>query len=356
MAEPEDVWEAIDYCYEQGWAADGLPVVPPTEERVREFLECASREAKEVVATMQVVCRTCTVEKAAVNAVMAGCLPGYFPVVLAALEALSDDRYHLHGSSASPAGCGPLLVINGPIRKRLKINSTLNVLGPGCRANATIGRSISLILMNVFGMHPEVFGQSTQGFPGKYTLCIAENEEESPWEPLHVEKGCSPESSTVTVYGALGTTHVGQRQTNRPEDILLTIADTMSHLGSINSHAQTAVIMGPEHAHLLARQGWSKAEVKSFLHQHARRSLPDLQKVSKAYRGVGGAGVAGRDGYVHQGQAPEDILLVVAGANNAGISTVLHPWGRRLSPVVGGSPPQELPSMDHVTREIREVS
>jgi hypothetical protein len=356
MGESEDLLKVIDYCYRKGWAADGLPVVPPTEERVHEFIKYVERDPGEAVATMNIIGRACTVEKAAINAVMAGCLPEYLPVVLAALEALEDNRYHFHGSSTSPAGCGPLLVINGPIRNKLGINSGVNVLGPGCRANATIGRTICLIQQNVFSMRPGLFDQSTHGFPGKYSFCIGENEEESPWEPLHVEKNLPPGRSTVTVFGALGSTHVNQRQPKEPEQILLTIADTMCHLGSINSHAQTALLMGPEHARLIADRNWSKADVKSFLHQHARRPLEDLRQVSKAYQGVGGAGKPSADGYLYQGQTPEDILLVVAGGNNAGISTVIHPWGRRLSSAVGVSPAADLPSMDHVTKLIREPS
>ena len=354
MPKSGDVWEEIDYCYQQGWAADGLPVVPPTEERVRELVEYVGRDPGEVVATMEPINRKCSLEKAAVNAVMAGCLPSYFPVVLAALEGLEDDRYHFHGSTASTGGSAPLLVVNGPVRKRLAMNSGLNVFGPGCRPNATIGRTIRLIQLNVFGMYPGVFDQSTQGFSGKYSFCIAENEEESPWEPLHVERGLSADSSAVTVWGARSSVQLSQRGANTPEQVLLTIADTMSHLGSITSKGQTTIVMGPEHAHLIAGQGWSKADVKGFLHQHARRPVEDLDRVAKAYLGVGGAGTAGSDGYVHQGQTPEDILLVVAGGRNAGVSTVVYPWGRRLSSDVGAHPSAGVPSMDFVTKEIRE--
>ena len=227
MPESEDVWEAIDYCYQQGWAADGLPVVPPTEERVQVFLERVGRDPAEVVTTMDPIHRKCTVEKAAINSVLAGCLPEYFPVVLAALEALEDERYCFHGSTVSTGGCAPLLVVNGPIRQRLGMNGSVNVFGPGFRPNATIGRAIRLIQLNVFGMYPGSHDQSTHGFPGKYSLCIAENEEESPWEPLHVEGGFGADSDTVTVWGARGVVQVQARRAQTPEAVLLTIVDTM---------------------------------------------------------------------------------------------------------------------------------
>jgi hypothetical protein len=353
MTGSEDVWEAINYCYEKGWAADGLPVVPPTEEQVRRFVEYVGREGHEVVARMEPVGRQCTVEKAAVNAVMAGCLREYFPVVLAALEALEDERYHFHGSTASTGGCAPLLVVNGPIRKHLEINSGVNVFGPGFRANATIGRTIRLIQLNVFGMYPGVFDQSTQGFPGKYSLCIAENEEESPWEPLHVEQGLPADSSAVTVWGARSMVQVQQRRASTPEGVLLTIVATMCQLGSIQLKRQTTVVMGPEHANLIGRHGWSKTDVKEFLHQNTCRPIRDFE-ISKDHQNIEGREVLDSPEFMPMGQVPDDILLVVAGGNNAGVSTVLHPWGHRFSSAVGASPPAGTPSMDYVTKPIRE--
>lgn len=351
MPKGEDVRAAIDYCYEKGWAADGLPVVPPTPDHVQEFLDYAARDPNEVVVTMAPIQRKCSVEKAAVNAAMAGCLPEYFPVVLSALEAMEDDRYNFHGSTASTGSCAPFLVVNGPIRQRLAINSGVNVFGPGFRPNATIGRTIRLIQLNVFGMYPGAFDQSTQGFPGKYSLCIGENEEESPWEPLHVEKGLSPESDTVTVWGARSAVQVQQRRANTPEGVLLTIVDTMCQIGSIGDNRQTAVVMGPEHANLIARHGWSKADTKRFLFENSCRPIRSFEQISMAYPDAGGQ-AGDVQGFVQLGQTPEDILLVVAGGSNAGVSTVLHPWGWRLSSEAGAHPPEGVASMDYVTREI----
>ena len=162
------------------------------------------RSPDEILGYVPVRQRRITVEKVAINAVMAGCLPEYMPVVLAAVEAMCDEGYNLHGSSASTGGSATLLIVNGPIAKELGINSGANLFGPGCRANATIGRALRLILMNVCGAIPGTLDRSTMGHPGKYTYCIAENEADSPWEPYHVEKGFAADTSTVTVLPALG--------------------------------------------------------------------------------------------------------------------------------------------------------
>jgi hypothetical protein len=192
MAEPtleavRHAREAIEYCYERGWT-DGLPVVPPAEEFVAEFLAQTDRDPEEVVIEQEHLGRRCTVRLAAANAVMAGCKPDYFPVVLAALEAL-DRVPGSRGLLQSTTGQAVFVVVNGPIRHRLGFNARDNVFSPGDRPNATIGRAIRLVIMNALGIRPHEFDQSTQGQPGKFSLCIAENEEESPWEPLHVERG-----------------------------------------------------------------------------------------------------------------------------------------------------------------------
>ena len=351
MAKGEDVRAAIDYCYEKGWASDGLPVVPPTPEHVQEFLDYAKRDPSEIVVTMEPIHRKCSVEKAAINAVMAGCLPEYFPIILSALEAMEDDRYNFHGSTASTGSCAPLLIINGPICQRLGVNSGINVFGPGFRPNATIGRTIRLIQLNVFGMYPGIFDQSTQGFPGKYTLCIGENEEESPWEPFHVETGLPLESDAVTVWGARSAVQVQQRRAENPEGVLFTIIDTMCQISSVQDNRQTAVIMGPEHANLIARHGWSKADTKKFLFENSCRPMHSFEQLPTINPGKIDT-PKDIEGFVQLGQTPEDILLVVAGGSNAGVSTVLHPWGWRMSSVAGAHPPAGVASMDYVTKEI----
>src|SRR5579884_2679781 len=186
--EVPDTLEAIEFCYQQGWT-DGLPVVPPTEARVAEFLAAAGLAPDAVLGTVPERGRVITAEKVAINAVMAGCLPTYLPVVVAAVQAMTADEFCLHGSMASTGGAAPLVIVNGPVRTQLGMNAGVNVFGPGTRANATIGRALRLVLLNVCDAQPGVLDQATLGHPGKYAYCIAEDEETTVWQPLHVERG-----------------------------------------------------------------------------------------------------------------------------------------------------------------------
>jgi len=312
--------EAIEYCYERGWT-DGLPVVPPAEEFVEEFLALVDRDPEEVIFAQEHLGRKCTVRLAAANAVMAGCKPEYFPVVLAMLEAVRELPVS-QGLFQSTTGQAVLVVINGPIRQELGVNSTDNIFSPGDRANATLGRTLRLVVMNAFGIRPHAFDQSTQGTPAKYSFCIAENEEESPWEPLHVERGFRKEESTVTVAWARGTLPVEQRDSKEPEHILLSLADSMSYGGayfpSPRGHG-SIVVMGPEHAQLLAEAGWSKQQVREFLWEHFGRRAGALRRLAKA----GGVDPDLSDeAFVRFAPAPEAITVIVAGARNAGVSTI----------------------------------
>jgi hypothetical protein len=261
---------------------------------------------------------------------MAGCRPEHFPVVLAAIESMQPSI--TTGLLQSTTGQCQLVIVNGPARGRLGFNSTGNVFGPGFRANATVGRAIRLIVMNAFGIRPHEFDQATQGTPAKYSFCIAENEEDSPWEPLHVERGFAAGESAVTTHFARSTLHVENRISNQPEEILLTIADSMSYSGAWQAGRGYTVVMSPEHAQLLARHGWSKRQAKEFLWQHWGRRRGDLRRLG-LYRNLGsgtdplnGTG-SDQDGddeeFLRFGESPDSMLLVVAGANNAGLSTVV---------------------------------
>ena len=198
----DDATEAIEYYLRQGWT-DGLPIVPPTPQRVSQFLEYTGLSPSEIVGAEPVKGRVITAEKVAINAVMAGCLPEHLPVVIAAVEAMSETPFNFHGVSVSTAGTVVLTVVSGPIAKELAVNSGVSVFGPGHRANATIGRAVRLIISNVTGAVPGVLDKSTLGHAGKYTWCIAEAEDESLWEPLHVERGFSASQSAVTVFAGL---------------------------------------------------------------------------------------------------------------------------------------------------------
>ena len=184
----DDAADAVEFYFERGWA-DGLPVVPPTDDTVRRFLDEAGRAPSDIVATEPTRGRVITAEKVAINVVMAGCLPEYMPVVLAAIEAMDQPKFNLHAITARTMGAAVLTVVNGPVAGRLGMNSGVNVFGPGCRPNATIGRAIRLVLTNVSGASPGELDKATLGHPGKYSFCIAEAEDVSPWSPLHVERG-----------------------------------------------------------------------------------------------------------------------------------------------------------------------
>jgi len=338
--------EAIEAYFANGWT-DGLPIVPPTEAAVREFVQRAGRDAQEVLLTVSETNRQCTVEAAAINAVMAGCRPEYFPVVVAALEGWADkrwglgDRNYFYISIASTGGSGQLLIVNGPIRNEISMNYGVNVFGAGNRANATIGRTMRLILLNVLGMTPGVFDMSVQGHPGKYSYCIAENEEESPWEPLHVEKGFAPDESTVTVVGARGPVPVGGSgnlpvggaESTRPEGVLELFARVAK---TARSHAGTMVVaMCPQHAEAIAKHGWTKRQVKEYLFEHTKEPLTDEEWERVAQMGQRRGSSLGADKLVQTVdgvhyrltfRAPEDVLLVVAGGNNGFFSSVISNW------------------------------
>lgn len=352
--DPRNARAAIEYCYEQGMT-DGLPVVPATESDVAEFVARAGRDPDEVVGEMPHLNRRCTVRIAAINAIMAGCRPEYFPVVLAAWEALRRDGAAVRGLAQSTTGTVPFFVVNGPVRERLGFNSKGNVFGPGFRANATVGRAIRLILMNAFGVKPQVLDQSTQATPAKYTFCIAENEEDSPFEPLHVEFGHRPDQSTITGIMSRSCLHMENRHGLRPEHLLYDLADTISRTGVLWSRTTSAcVVLGPEHARLLAAHGLSKADIKTDLAARATRSQKDLDRAGKgALSNVtrwrvprdhpdaaadADLPAPDPDARIPVVPSPEAILVVVAGAPNAGVSSVVElMWGFR--PGGGGGRP-----------------
>lgn len=338
----ERTWRVLEYCYAQGWT-DGLPVVPPLERLVDQFVESAGRDPDEVVVAQEHLGTVCTVRLAAANAVMAGCRKEDFPVVLAALEAL----HALTGSRGllqSTTGQAVLVVVNGPIRATLGLNAGVNVFGPGHRANATIGRAVRLVILNALGIRPGELDQSTQGTPAKYTCCIAENEEESPWEPLHTGAGLASGESAVSVTLIRGTLPVEQRETQDPETILRNVADSMSYGGAYFQLSQmqaflpergghgAVVVLGPEHAELIARGGWTKEAVRGFLYEHFGRLVGELRRLGK------GAGFEEESdsAFARFATGPEAIHLVVAGARNAGVSCVCPTWvpmvTRRVTP------------------------
>lgn len=313
---PEAVLAA--FC-ERQWG-DGLPIVPPTPERVEVMLATVDGDPAESLGRMPPLWREATLEKLAINSVMAGCLPEYFPVVVAAVEAMLDPGFNLYGVQATTHPVAPLLIVNGPYAKAIGIHAGSGCFGPGFRANATLGRAIRLILLNVGGAWPGAHDMATQGSPAKFSYAIAENEVLNPWEPLHVELGYDREMSVVTVFGGEGPHNVNDHVSTEASGILHTVAHTAATLGSnvkwYLSQSQLLVVLGPEHAATIADDGFSKADVKAFVFEQARLPLRTLK-----LGGMWGAqdwprwmlAVTDPEARLPIVQSPDEILVIVAG-------------------------------------------
>lgn len=316
----EDSWEEInDLFYERGWT-DGLPIVPPTEERVARMLSACAGRPDDLIGLVPPKWGEATLEKLAVNAVLAGCRPTYLPVIAAAIEALLEPEFNLNGIQATTHPVAPLLVVNGPIAGRLDINGEGNCFGQGWRANATIGRAVRLILINVGGGFPGRTDRSTQGQPAKYSYCIAENEAANPWDPYHVERGFRADESTVSVFGVENPHNINDHVSTTAEGILITAADTMASMGMNNAYlgkGELLFVFGPEHAATIARYNWTKRDVKTFLFENARIPLGRIK-----LGGMWGMddwptwvrGLRDDRAFVPMVESADDIQVMVAGA------------------------------------------
>ena len=263
----EDEHEA---CFERDWT-DGLPVVPPTRVRVHRMLKGTKRDPKEVLGMMPPDYQPCTVEKVAINAVMAGCKPEYMPVLLAAIEAVLEDAFCLHGVIATTMYVGPIIIVNGPVRRALDMNSGGNVLGQGNRANSTIGRALQLTIRNVGGGKPGGIDRATLGSPSKLGFCFAEDEEGSAWEPLGEERGIPEGKSSVTLFCGYGMTGVVDDKSRTPESLVRSFA---AQVRAIHHHKNfpgpdMVVVISPEHMRTLREAGWTKARFKEELRLHS---------------------------------------------------------------------------------------
>jgi hypothetical protein len=327
--DPDEAQRAIEYCYEQGWS-DGLPLVPVSKPLLDQFLATTDKDPEEIIGSLEQVGRDVNVYLAAINAAMAGCKPGYFPVVLAAFEALLRDRAARGGGFQSTSGPSPLIVVNGPIRKELGFNTAGGAFGPGFRPNATIPRAIGLLVRNGFGIHPHVLEQATQGLPGRWQVCIAENEEESPWEPLAENGGVTGGVSAVTATLTRTMEFVDNRHTPNHEDVLRDFQDTISRIGSqIFPLSSVALVLCPEHAQMFASAGMSKADVQNWLLERCGRTGAELTSMGKAeVNRKGFRGEYDGDETFHKFLAgPTSIPVIVAGAKNAAISMVVRIFG-----------------------------
>src|SRR3989442_14567061 len=318
-------YAAINRLYqERGWTA-GLPIVPPTEEDVREFLRFTDRDPRDVIAVLPPRQGEATVERIAVNAIMAGCKPEHLPVVITAIEALADPAFNLDSVQATTHPVAPLMIVNGPIARELEINAGYNAFGQGFRANMTIGRAVRLVLMNVGGGLPGSGDRATQGSPARLAYCVAENEAESPWEPLHVEAGFPRDASVVTVFGCEGPHNIQDHYSNTGLGVLRTVAGAMGQAGSNNllGWGWPLLALGPEHAATIARDGYSKAKVKEFLFEHARFPFARLGREYQQQQAERHGAVDAPGTMLSIVRRPEDISIIVPGG--AGKHSSGHP-------------------------------
>jgi hypothetical protein len=321
LASLEDEIEAL---FDRGWT-DGLPVVPPTEARVLRMLAGTDRSPDEVVAVVAPDLVPVTVEKVAVNAVMAGCLPEYLPVVLAAVEAACTDEFNIHGVLATTMPVGPVIVVNGPIRRAIGMNSGVNVLGQGNRANSTIGRALQLVIRNVGGGRPGEVDRATHGNPGKLGWSFAEDEEGSPFEPLSVWRGVDAGVDAVTLFAGEGPRCIVDQLARTPEELATTFAACLRtvHHPKLPLAFDAIVVIGPEHARVFADGGWDRERLLAELKE--RLMLPG----SEIVRGAGGMAEGVQEG-LRDTTLPKfrdgGLMIVHAGGGAGLFSAVIAGW------------------------------
>ncbi len=326
-------FEAVqDYCWEQGWT-DGLPVSPPTEDAVRKMLSACRRDPSESLGVIQPRNAQVILEKVAINAVMAGCRPQYFPVVVAAVEAVLQDEFNVAGVSSTTGGGTPVVIVNGPAARELTVNGDTGCFGPGYRANATIGRALRLVIRNLGGLVPGEMDKATHAHPGRYSFCFAENEERSPWEPRHVQLGYPPSASIVTVMGIRAVYHVMETTVATGSEVLRTVVGTMTATGianyyQIGSGSQILLVLCPEHAADIHASGLSKSDVSQFVYQNARMPLKRLKNVAHYGNRNWPPWIdqADPEALLPIVRAPEDVVVVTAGGDGRH-SAWLAGWG-----------------------------
>jgi len=289
---------------------DGLPIIPPTRSRVDKFLKYSDLKPEEIIAILPPKRGKATMEKVAINAVMAGCLSNFMPVIQHAIKAVSQEKFNLPGINATTHPISICAIINGPVSTELAINSGTGCLGPGNIANATIGRALRLSMINIAGAVPGIGDHATMGSPAKYSFCFAEAESESPWEPLHVERGYKSDVSTVTMMAAEAPQNVNDHRSTKAEDLLGTIIHTAAVAGCNNSHVpgEILIIMGSEHAKTVSDDGWTKDDVKKYIHE---KTIVTAELGGRGGRKLDEKWIT--DGMVKITRSPEDVVLVVAG-------------------------------------------
>lgn len=326
VGESDDIFE---FMFDQG-LTDGLPVVPPTPERVLRMLAGTKRDPQEVIGVCAPNYAPVTVEKAAINAVMAGCKPEYFPVVIAAVQAVTTDQFNIHGVLATTHFPGPVIIVNGPIRHRIGMNMRMNVLGQGNRANATIGRALQLIVRNVGGGRPGEVDRAALGQPGKYTFCFPEFEERSNWPPLHVERGFAPTDSTVSVFAGSSVAPIID-QLSRDAKSLATSYGLALRAVSHPKHygyGEIVVVVTPEHVDTFAKDGWTKEQIRARIQEVAAVPARDLVRDEFCAEGMplAAAERIGLDTPVQKFRDTNAIYLVVAGGEAGKWGAYIAGW------------------------------
>lgn len=325
----EDIFAFFDSCYEKGWT-DGLPIYPPTQKAVAAMLRYTDRERDEVIGIIPPRNGAATVEKIAINAVMAGCRPEYLPVLITAIEAMVHPDYNLYGRQTTTHPGAHLMIVHGPVRKELDVNCRQNLFGHGWRANATLGRAIRLVMINVGGNEPGVTDMATHGHSGKFTYTMGEDEEGSPWTPFHVDRGLAPEMSAVTMLCAEAPHNVNDQKSHTPHLFLGSAASSMSNLGSNGLYrsglrCEHMLLMTSESAKWLAEAGWSKYDVQMFLFEKARKPIREM-------RNRGGWGMSPLPKFVDSDDddamvpivnRPDDILVLVGGGHQRHMNAIL---------------------------------
>ena len=326
--------DEFEFMFEQGFT-DGLPVIPPTSERVLHMLSGSARDPQEVIATVAPNMGIATLEKVAINAVMAGCKPEYLPVVVAALEAACTDEFNIHGVMATTMGASPVIVVNGPIAKKIGMNSDLSALGQGNRANATIGRALRLIIRNIGGAVPGRTERPTLGNPMKFTMCFAEREERSPWAPMHVDRGFEANDSVVTIFGMTsGPTLIVDQTSTNPSQLARSMAMCLSHVHHPKSYSasDTLLVVCPEHLDTLTRgKAFSKEDLRKEIFDFAPRTIKDLVQDENSGVGISPEKLAAmpesvQNKLLNKFPSPSDIHIVVAGSDAGKFSGAFHGW------------------------------
>jgi hypothetical protein len=314
----DDVESFYALCVERGWT-DGLPVIPPTEARVERMLSYCEGPWDRPIAALAPRYGEATPLRLAANAVMAGCRPEYFPLVMLAVEAVAAEPFNLYGIQSTTHPCTPLIIVNGPIARELRINAGHNAFGTGWQANAAIGRALRLALVNIGGAIPALGDMATAGSPAKFTFCAAENETASPWPPLHVELGYPASASTVTVVAAEPPHNINDHESLSAEGILKTFAGTIGVTGANDVYhgGNVVIAFGPEHAATVAAEGYSKQDVKQWLFERARRPLRDFsaENIARRFRAKLGRWYADAplDTLVPMVHTAEEFIVIVVG-------------------------------------------